>query len=148
MTLTIAWWIRNRHSDDSRLAGRGVKARHALPVHASFAFMSPTLLHALHALWITTAALLVLATFLSVLPKALSPMFCRAPMLDLIVASLTWVPWVMSGCIWGWAGFAGTLVGQFVALYVWAKGHELAHPSANKGPRIVKFINAAVGRWQ
>jgi hypothetical protein len=69
-------------------------------------------------------------------------------MLDLVVAALTWAPWVVSACVWGWAGFAGTLVGQFVALYVWAKGHELAHPSANRGPRIVKFINAAVGRWQ
>lgn len=69
-------------------------------------------------------------------------------MLDLIVASLTWVPWVVAACLAGWAGFAGTLVGQFIAMYVWAKAHELAHPAANRGPRIVKFINAAVGRWQ
>src|SRR6185437_15961704 len=69
----------------------------------------------------------------------LSERLTRAPLLDVVVASFTWVPWVVMSCIWGWRGLVGALVGQFVACYVWAALHELAHPAARRGPRIIKF---------
>ncbi len=116
--------------------------------------MHPHLLHFAHAIWITLAAVLAIAAFLSLVPKLGSPgrrmgaAFCRAPLLDLIVASFTWLPWVVAACYGGWAAFIGTLIGQVIALYVWCFLHELAHPNAARGPRIIKFINVAVGRWQ
>ena len=111
-------------------------------------------LQLLNAAWTTFAGVTIIAAFLSVIGKlgaigrAIANSICRAPMLDAVVASFTWVPWVVAACIWGWRGFVGALIGQFFACYVLAKLHELAHPIANRGPRIIKFINAAVGRWQ
>jgi hypothetical protein len=54
----------------------------------------------------------------------------------------------MGAVVAGWIGFAGALVGQFVALGIWCVAHELAHRDAARGPRIVKFINRTVGRWR
>jgi len=72
----------------------------------------------------------------------------RAPVLDLIVAALTWVPWVIVGRFAGWAGFAGALVAQMLALFAWCSLHEAMNREAAKGPRIVKFLNRTVGRWR
>ena len=72
----------------------------------------------------------------------------RAPILDLEVAACTWIPWVW-GCIFAkWIGLAGALVGQMLALYAWCFAHEMLHREAARGPRIVKFLNRTVGRWQ
>ncbi|MGC4030746.1 MAG: hypothetical protein QM754_03205 [Tepidisphaeraceae bacterium] len=72
----------------------------------------------------------------------------RTPMLDVILSLLTWIPWLVSYLAGGWAGLAGCVVGQFVALYGWCFVHELMHPVAKNGPRIVKFIDRHVGRWR
>ncbi|MGH7178349.1 MAG: hypothetical protein ACREJC_13305, partial [Tepidisphaeraceae bacterium] len=81
-------------------------------------------------------------------PRRLADASAHAPLLDLWVAILTWIPWVVGGVSGGWIGFAGTLAGQMVALGVWCLGHELIYREAARGPRIVKFINGAVGRWR
>lgn len=112
------------------------------------------LVYLLHAAWMTFVLVLGISLLLWGLPKfgalgrALSQACTRAPMLDIAVASFTWVPWVIAAYIAGWAGFLGCLIGQFFACYAWAFLHELAHPAARRGPRIVKFINVVVGRWQ
>ncbi len=100
----------------------------------------------------TAATLLLLAGWLHLNPrlggagKAVAAICCKAPMLDLIVAVMTWVPWVTFSILYGWRGFLASLAGQMVALGVWCFLHEQAHPAARKGPRIVKSLNRIVGR--
>src|SRR5437868_4377576 len=62
----------------------------------------------------------------------------RAPMLDVLVALFTWIPWLTAVITGGWIGLAGTVVGQFIALYVWIFLHESMHREAARGPRIVR----------
>ena len=91
---------------------------------------------------------------LSIIPRLgktgwhLSAALCRAPLLDAIVASFTWLPWVIGAAVAGWAGFAGALVGEFATLGIWCLGHELVFREAARGPRIVKFHAKIVGRWR
>lgn len=95
--------------------------------------------------------LIVLCALLTMLPR-LGPdnramrWASRAPLLDVIVALLTWVPWVVGAVWWGWLGFAASVAGQFATLGVWVMAHELMHPAARKGPRIVTVLNGIVGR--
>jgi len=113
--------------------------------------MNPVLLTFGAALATTAAALLLLGLALTLLNKFIrrtAERFARAPMLDVIVASFTWVPWVVAGVQGGWLAFAGALVGQLVALYAWCLMHETLHREAARGPRIVRFINRTVGRWR
>jgi len=72
----------------------------------------------------------------------------RAPMLDFILGVFTWIPWIVVGLPLGWRGLIGTVLGQIIALHVWVALHEAVYRKAVKGPRIVKFINRTVGRWQ
>src|SRR5437899_8171268 len=98
--------------------------------------MNANLLHLFHAAWSTCAALLVLAAMLSIIPRLgktgwhLSAALCHAPLLDAIVASFTWLPWVVAASIAGWAGFAGAVVGEFATLGIWCLAHELAFREA------------------
>jgi hypothetical protein len=116
--------------------------------------MSISLLHGVTALGITFVATVLLACVLSVIPRLgmggwrLSAVLCRAPLLDVIVAAFTWAPWVVGAVLGRWAGFAGVLLGQFIALHVWVALHELVFREAARGPRIVTFLNRTVGRWQ
>jgi hypothetical protein len=107
-----------------------------------------------HALWATALGSILLAVLLSVLPRLgmggwrLSERLTRAPLLDLIVALFTWVPWLIAGALGGWPAFFGALLGQFAALTVWTAGHELAFRKETEGPRIVKFHARIAGNWQ
>jgi hypothetical protein len=108
----------------------------------------------LHAAWVTASAVLALALLLTFVPRfgaggrRVSDFIARAPMLDVVVASLTWVPWVVASAIGGWRGFVGAIVGQMVAMGLWILIHELMYREAARGPRIVKFLNRTVGRWR
>lgn len=73
---------------------------------------------------------------------------CRAPGLDIVASSLTWAPWVIGALIAGAPGVAGVIAGQSAGLMVWVVGHERIHREAVNGPRIVKSLNAIVGRWR
>lgn len=103
---------------------------------------------------VTAASLLALAAFLSVLGRlgapgrAIGAACSRTPGLDVVVSAFTWLPWVIAAALGGWPALGGALCGQVVALFGWVAGHELAHPQARRGPRIVKFINRIVGRWR
>ncbi len=116
--------------------------------------MNPSLLAFLHTFWITAACLTALAAALSVVPRmgrsgrVASDALTRAPLLDVIVSTFTWLPWAVGAGLAGWAGFFGALAGQCVALGAWVTGHELAYRDAARGPRIVKFVNRTVGRWR
>ena len=109
---------------------------------------------ALAAAAITAGALVLFAAALSIIPRLgvtgwkVSAALCRAPLLDGIVATFTWLPWAVGASIAGWRGFIGALIGQFAALGIWCFGHELAFREAACGPRIVKFHAKAVGRWR
>lgn len=100
------------------------------------------------------SAELVLVMLLMVLPRlgpggrALSGGCARAPLLDLVVALLTWIPWIAAGALAGWPGFAGAVAGQVVVMVLWTAGHEMAHRDAVRGPRLVKVHHKLVGRWR
>jgi len=80
--------------------------------------------------------------------KALSALCCKAPGLDLVITYFTVLPWLVGAIILGWSGFIAGIIGQVIALTLWSWAHELVHLKAKKGPRIVKVLNALVGRWR
>ena len=96
---------------------------------------------------VTAISIIVIAMLLTALPRfgALGARFAavatRAPLPDVWVASLTWVPWVIGAVVCGWLGFAGAIVGQMIGLGVWCFVHESMHREAARGPRIVKVLN-------
>lgn len=116
--------------------------------------MNPSLIWLIWSTLATACGVGAVAAMLTIVPRLGSPgrriaeSFARAPLLDLWVALLTWVPWVVMSCIWGWVGLVGSLLGQMIALGIWCFVHESMHREAARGPRIVKFINRSVGRWQ
>src|SRR3954463_4046074 len=65
--------------------------------------------------------------------RSLSERAIRAPGLDVVVALLTWAPWVASALGWGWWGFFGSILGECVALGVWVVLHEVTHLRAARG---------------
>lgn len=103
---------------------------------------------------VTFVVVLAAAGALGLLPRAggggrrVAAALTRAPWLDLPVAFLTWIPWVLAAVVAGWAGFLGALLGEAAALPVWIALHEAAHRDAVRGPRIVRVINRNFGRWR
>src|SRR5688572_5554227 len=101
---------------------------------------------------VTAAAVLAGAALLHLIPRLGAPgrrcsdALCRAPGLDLLVTYFTVAPLIVGPIVAGWLGLAGALVGQIVGLLVWQVLHELANRKHVRGPRIVKTINAKVGR--
>ncbi len=84
---------------------------------------------------------------------------CRAPLLDVLVAYFTALPWFLGPVLganarmfheelapipW-WLGLIAGVAGQIIALIVWTRAHELMHREAVRGPRIVKALNRSVG---
>jgi hypothetical protein len=80
--------------------------------------------------------------------RSLADRCARAPILDLLVAALTWIPWVWGFIFARWIGLAGALLGELIGAYLWCFLHELQNRDAARGPRIVKFLNRTVGRFQ
>ena len=103
---------------------------------------------------VVTTALVALTVFLHALSRlgrpgrAAADWCTKAPGLDVVVFTMTVLPWI-GGAAWaGWLGLLGGLTGQLAALGIWVVGHEFANREAVRGPRIVSFINRSVGRWQ
>jgi len=92
------------------------------------------------------AALLHLLGAMGNTGRAIGDVLARAPMLDLVITYFTVLPPIVGACVVGWLGVVGAILGQVLALLIWCWLHELAHPAARKGPRIVKEINRLVGR--
>ncbi len=105
--------------------------------------------------------ILIVAVFESILAFAASFIFMagkpgekvaawctRAPGLDIILGVFTWIPWILARATLGYRGFFGAVIGEVIALFVWVASHEAVYREAVRGPRIVKFINRTVGRWQ
>jgi len=80
--------------------------------------------------------------------RALAEAMGRAPLLDLAVTWFLIVPPVAGACWDGAAGVGAALIGQIAGLQLWTWLHELAHPAARQGPRIVKVLSRVVGRWR
>ncbi len=113
--------------------------------------MHHALIHLVSAIGITFSAVTLLAAFITLLPRynrPLSDKFCRAPYLDIMIASFTWIPWLIAGIVGGGSAFLGSLLGEAAALLVWTSWHELMHRQYADGPRIVKFIDKTVGSWR
>ena len=100
---------------------------------------------------VTFGAMLLGAGVLHLLPRlgpggrAVSGWLTRAPGLDLAVTYFTVAPLVFGPIVDGWWGLLSAVIGQVLAVLVWCRLHELVHPSARRGPRIVKSLNRIVG---
>lgn len=103
---------------------------------------------------LTLAAMLAMAGLLHLLPRlgaggrAVGDACCRAPVLDWLITYFTVLPPIMGAIVYGWAGLIGAVVGQVLSVVAWTFLHELAHPEARCGPRIVHTINRRVGRFR
>ncbi len=108
--------------------------------------MHPLLINLLLAIGTTFGGVLALSLLLTFFGRFMLNIITRAPGLDGVVALLTWIPWVVAIYCFGWIGWAGAIIGQLCALYLWCFMHESMHPATRNGPRIVKFLNRTVGR--
>lgn len=94
------------------------------------------------------AALLHLIPTLGSFGRRVAQRFTHAPGLDLLVVYFTVLPLIAGPIIDGWLGLAAAILAQVAALLIWQTLHELAHPEARRGPRIIKAINRIVGPWR
>jgi len=120
-------------------------------------------------LWLaasSAASLLFMAALVHLVVRTSKPLaeaMSRAPLLDALVAWFTVMPPIVGFFVGATRGGDGTwwnsllhaligtgvaIVGQIVAMQTWVFLHELAHPAARKGPRILKVLNAKVGRFR
>ncbi|GJM17869.1 MAG: hypothetical protein DHS20C14_00820 [Phycisphaeraceae bacterium] len=118
--------------------------------------MHPLLIFALATLFslLAGAALCHLIPRLGPPGRALSAWLSRGVGLDLAIAYFTVIP-LIAGPVagarafdawWGWLAGLGVAVAVMVlTVCIWTPLHELAHPKARKGPRLVKSINRNVG---
>jgi len=103
---------------------------------------------------VTVVALLLGTALLHLLPKlggfgrTISEALCRAPGLDVMITYFTILPMILGLIVGAWLGLAAAVAGQVIAVLIWSRLHELAHPAARKGPRIVHMLNRSVGRWR
>lgn len=111
-----------------------------------------------------TFALLALAAILHLVPKLGAPgrraaaWLCRAPGLDLVITYFTAIPLLVGplagldylgdGPFAALAGLIAAVMAQVLTVLIWTESHEILHPAAVKGPRIVHTLNAKVGRWR
>ncbi len=103
---------------------------------------------------IITTSLLLAVAYLHLLPRLgsfgrkVANTLCHAPALDLGITYFTIAP-ALTGYLWlGWKGLLLGIAAQITAVMIWTPLHELAHPAARKGPRIVHTMNRVVGRWR
>ena len=103
---------------------------------------------------LTLGALLPMAGLLHLVPRLGSPgrrlseSLCRAPLLDWVITYFTVAPLFAGPILFGWRGFIGAVAGQVLTVLIWTQLHELANRDAMRGPRIIKYTNALVGRWR
>lgn len=69
--------------------------------------------------------------------------FSRAPMLDVAVSLLTWIPWVWGASRAGWTGLWGTMLGEFLALQTWCIVNAIVY--RHRRPTIHATLNRIVG---
>jgi len=110
------------------------------------------------ALVLGSAAMFHVAARLGPLGQRLCDIAAAAPMLDLVVFWFLHAPHILAAVVWaqgdgpstlGLLGYLGTaVVGQMLALTLWAWAHELMHPAARRGPRVVHTLNRRVSRWR
>ncbi len=115
-------------------------------MHLYWQALVPSIL--LTAVFVAAIAILLSTAGRFTFARGLIELSIRAPLLDFWVALLTWIPWAVAVARYGCIGLVGSLLGQMIALAVWCWVHERMHPEAARGPRIVKFLNRTVGRWQ
>jgi hypothetical protein len=92
---------------------------------------------------------LTLISRLGGIGKEISLACTQAPILDLIVSLILWIPWLIGGLIAEWLGILAALVAQFTVMQIWCLIHELAHRQQfDRGSRIYSFMNQRFGWWR
>ncbi len=85
----------------------------------------------------------VALTFLVIFGSKKSDALLRAPILDLIVGLFTWIPWIVTFCLYGLSGLFGCFIGQMVMLSSFCNIHTMLHKY--KGPTLKHTLNQIVG---
>ena len=67
------------------------------------------------------AAMLSVAGRFGAVGRGVINLSTRAPLLDVWVALLTWVPWVVASICGGWSGLAGAFIGQIIGGFVFPR---------------------------
>lgn len=101
--------------------------------------MLDALLNALFVTLLWQAAVIVAVMFLWRLTESIA----RAPLLDVAVGMLTWIPWIAAAVAAGWVGLLGCIAGQIASLLLF----NLLHPRFRRwrGPTIRETLNRIVG---
>ncbi|MCK4871697.1 MAG: hypothetical protein KAS72_03125 [Phycisphaerales bacterium] len=97
---------------------------------------------------IALALVFTLLPHLGGVGRRLSDTCTRAPLLDVILAVMMWIPWIIGAVLAGWMGLIGAIVAQVAVVQLWIAAHEFTHRKAVRGPRIVRFLDQEVGWWR
>ncbi|NEP60283.1 MAG: hypothetical protein F6K31_25320 [Symploca sp. SIO2G7] len=103
---------------------------------------------------VVLAVELVITVGFTLLPKlgksgnSISEQFIQAPGLDVALAVMVWLPWIIGIAVSGWIGLGATVLGQIIAMQLWILTHEQMHRSALKESRIVGYLNQRFGWWR
>lgn len=73
-------------------------------------------------LWVLFAIILTIGVY------RLTSKIAEAPLLDLVLSLMTWIPWVVALATAGWNGFFACVIGQFLALQSFAIIHGAVRP--------------------
>lgn len=107
-----------------------------------------TVFIAVFSLEVIVILLLTFMPRISPLGKDIHEAWTKAPWLDLIVSTLIWIPWLLSGIMAGWLGIAVSLLAQFLVMQLWCFSHELAHRKDGYRSHIVSFHDRHMGWWR
>ena len=103
---------------------------------------------------ITLVALLLVAAGLHVIPRCggsgrvFTEWLSKAPGLDVLVTYFTVLPLIVGPIVIGWAGLAAAVLAQVLAVVIWTVLHGFMHPTARRGPRVVKVLNEVIGPFR
>jgi hypothetical protein len=103
---------------------------------------------AVFSLEVAITLLLTLMPRLGWLGKDISQACTKAPLLDIILSVMLWIPWLFGGLISGGLGVIAALAAQISAMQLWCFSHELAHRKAGSQSCIAHFHNQRIGWWR
>jgi hypothetical protein len=85
----------------------------------------------------------LLIIILIVLVYKKTEILTKAPFLDIVLALLTWLPWLVFSLNDSWPGFLACFLGQFIAVQIFCVVHRKMNPSS--GPHLLGTIDSIVG---
>jgi hypothetical protein len=100
---------------------------------------------AVFGLEVSAILILTLLPRLGSLGKNLVETATKAPLLDLILSVMLWVPWLASALVAGWLGAIAALGAQITVMQLWCWIHESSHQQPSDRACIARFHNQRIG---